>query len=370
MEWLGLILRPLDTLFFRDGRPFAESTRAVSGLPNPQTLAGALRTALLTASGFNLQQFAAKMRGGMTLRQALEGAPKRIVSARFRGPWLALDANVDHGLSPTPLLPTPHSLLRGDGEKWYRADPLQRQLPGWAPPSNDMVPLWFKGSPDAKYPGGFLLPAGVKKVLAGGIPTNDDWRSPEKLYGFDSRTCISVDPDTLTAKDGFIYSTTMLTLEPGVCFYAEIRPGPEPDAPEDLRSLLPKTVPFGGEGRAVTPLPAEAFDWSDIQVTNGPRSSWLLVTPGVFGESGSGAFWKPDRIRDGKLKAAASGNPVAFSGWDIARGGPKPTRFAVPAGSIYFVENDVTIEDESLCTDAEDVAQGWGYALRGAWNHA
>ena len=52
---LGLRLDPLDVLFFRDGRPFGESTRAEGSLPVPQTLAGALRTALLTRAGFDLR---------------------------------------------------------------------------------------------------------------------------------------------------------------------------------------------------------------------------------------------------------------------------------------------------------------------------
>ena len=42
----------------------------------------------------------------------------------------------------------------------------------------------------------------------------------------------------------------------------------------------------------------------------------------------------------GVRETAASGSPVAVSGWDVARGGPRRTRFAVPAGSVYFVEGD------------------------------
>jgi SOS regulatory protein LexA len=44
---VGIALDPLDVLFFRDGRPFTASERLLSGLPLPQTLAGAIRTALL-----------------------------------------------------------------------------------------------------------------------------------------------------------------------------------------------------------------------------------------------------------------------------------------------------------------------------------
>lgn len=38
----GAILEPLDVLFFRDGRPFAAAMRGSSGLPLPQTTAGAI----------------------------------------------------------------------------------------------------------------------------------------------------------------------------------------------------------------------------------------------------------------------------------------------------------------------------------------
>ena len=39
---VGLRLDPCDVLFFRDGRPFAAASHGESGMPAPQTLAGAL----------------------------------------------------------------------------------------------------------------------------------------------------------------------------------------------------------------------------------------------------------------------------------------------------------------------------------------
>ena len=76
------------------------NTAAAILLLRPQTLAGAIRTALLTRTGFDLQAFA-KARRTCTqvgkpaqdaLKQALsEGqADTRIVTARFRGPWPAV----------------------------------------------------------------------------------------------------------------------------------------------------------------------------------------------------------------------------------------------------------------------------------------
>ncbi|MBN2451738.1 MAG: hypothetical protein JXR77_15215, partial [Lentisphaeria bacterium] len=55
-----------------------------------------------------------------------------------------------------------------------------------------------------------------------------------------------------------------------------------------------------------------------------------------------------------RLVAARVGKPLAFSGWDL-RSGPKPTRLAVPAGSVYVFQ----------CTDAAECAD---LARSLAWN--
>src|SRR5262245_53965921 len=59
----GLCLEPLDTLFFRDGRPFDAANRVSGGLPQPQPLAGALRTALLAQHGFRFEHLWRDLRG-------------------------------------------------------------------------------------------------------------------------------------------------------------------------------------------------------------------------------------------------------------------------------------------------------------------
>ena len=76
------------------------------------------------------------------------------------------------------------------------------------------------------------------------------------------------------------------------------------------------------------------------------------------------------------VEATASGPPIAVSGWDVALGGPKPVRFAVPAGSVYYVQGQIDAgTGQSLCDgpagdpkeQSEHLAQGWGFALQGAW---
>ena len=90
---LWLSLDPVDTLFFRDGRPFDEKTRAVSGLPNPQILAGALRTELLRSIDINFKSLSEAIGNGNTFETAAFDVGGKIgaeiAQARFRGPYIS-----------------------------------------------------------------------------------------------------------------------------------------------------------------------------------------------------------------------------------------------------------------------------------------
>jgi CRISPR-associated protein Cmr3 len=68
---IGLILEPLDVLFFRDGRPFEAGIRVGGQAIMPQTLAGALRTALLDRAGCDFQALGAAIQGGASFAEAL-----------------------------------------------------------------------------------------------------------------------------------------------------------------------------------------------------------------------------------------------------------------------------------------------------------
>lgn len=73
--------------------------------------------------------------------------------------------------------------------------------------------------------------------------------------------------------------------------------------------------------------------------------------------------------------------PAVVGGWDLAAGRPKPTRRAVPAGSVYFFELEDGDVDalfdryfgQSICREDDattlndDGKQGLGLAYLGAW---
>lgn len=352
-----LRINPLDTLFFRDARPFDATSRAASGLPKPQTVAGALRTAMLHRSGVDLETVAQKVRAGWTFPDAAAAAGDigaAIGSVRFRGPWFGRNGKI--------LFRIPASLkkVRGDENAIVRLDPLNRDLPGWKPLEPGMKPLWVATRKRLETITGYLTTDGMTRFLDGGVPTKDEIVPARDLYSFEDRTGIAVDPARAAAAEGMIYAVRLLALRPGVCLHVEVA-GPV-DA-LNLFSTKGEVIALGGEGRrvAVTPeVNTLAMPSCDMDVAT-DRRLLVLTTPALVNG------WRPDGVEF--LTAAVSGHE-AVSGWDLARGGPKPNRFAVPAGSVYFLRPGEKTAIQKPLTFGEEASLGWGCYLEGTWNHA
>jgi len=62
------------------------------------------------------------------------------------------------------------------------------------------------------------------------------------------------------------------------------------------------------------------------------------------------------------------GKPVIFSGWDFVTRKPKPTRYAVPAGSVYFVEFEGEVKlDMPYLKLGKLTKLGYGLCFMGVW---
>ncbi len=359
---LRLALTPVDSLFFRDARPFELTSRAVSGLPMPQTLAGAVRTLLLERHGMDFARLGERLKTGVSFAEALAefgSGPEGVADLKMRGPWFTLESEV--------LVPTPASLRQEKNGKQnehqdrntgrlFRLDPLKAPLPGWQPQAPGMLPLWRYGRETVEATRGFLKPSGLCRFLQGGRPEPYDLVPKNDLYDFDDRTGIGVDPKRNTAAAGFIYGIRMLALKPNVGLYLEVSGPAAALAPLEAEPVLMK---FGGEGRHVVIRAAErGANWPSISPVAAQGRLVLLTTPAWFDG------WKPPGI---KPVAAAVGGYQTVSGWDLAKGGPKPNRFMVPAGSVYFLPSGTRIPDELV--NHEDATLGWGRFLEGNWSY-
>jgi len=363
---IGLCLEPLDVLFFRDGRPFTGAERSVSGLPLPQTVAGALRTALLRAAGCEFRRLGEAMRSGASFPAAVQkacGAESHWIGGlAVRGPWLAQRGGSSDDIDV--LVPVPATLHREkrDKNKLHRLSPLPNgQLPGWNPPEDqkDLRPLWLKHLLATEPASGYLTARGLEQFLHGNEVAAADVVPADALYDLDFRTGIGIAPDRVVAEESQIFGRGFLTLKRDVLLYVEIvLPDGSPDGAIDEI----KTIPLGGEGRHAMLRRVAPFSWPRVAPTHEQKPLVLLTTPCAF-EAG----WKP-RALDGRLVSAAVPGSLGFSGWDLARGGPKPTRFAVPAGSVYFFKSLPDGWAETLAENDEDRRQGWGCCLTGVWN--
>jgi CRISPR-associated protein Cmr3 len=324
-----------------------------------------MRTALLLAYGCRLEKLAEEVSAGKGFGEALEvsGAPPWIGEAVFRGPWLASSRESDVEL----FLPMPANVHRSkEAEGNYHVlKPLRPGVPspGWKPAEGEprMRPLWLERAGRTERAAGFLSLSGLRDYLAGKTIAPRDvvaGGSENPLYGFSERTGIGIDPDSFSAQEGLIYGAGFLSLSEGICFYGEaFLPDSVPSNALDGIEL----VSFGGEGRKAALRQVPTIAWPSASAGAGQKSFLLITTPAFFAGG-----WKPQAIA-GRIAGAAASEGIPVSGWDLARGGPKPTRFAVPAGSVYFLDEFMTQSIDNLSEGEEDLLAGYGCCLKGVW---
>ncbi|NTV29490.1 MAG: hypothetical protein HGA80_05360 [Candidatus Omnitrophica bacterium] len=391
---LGLLIEPQDTLFFRDGRPFGPTDFACSQFPMPQTVAGMLRTHLMhTLDLKSSQMHNLRNNADMSLcRRAL-------AFIACRGPWLTRPGK-DGKMEL--FVPPPANLYRVNKDKDCRQvllSPSDKDLPGWTPNRSDLRPLLPpKGENAAEPETRWLGPRAVSAVLQGKVPEHEDMVCPDKLFTWEERTGVSISPDTGTGENGLIYSTRQMRLQKNIALYAEI--GWEAGVPDEVKAafdawggwdkFFPQNgvlLPFGGEGRRVLVRKADRpFEWPCCTADTAQRAFTWLISPVIFYQhertSGTRLPWEP--MSCGKLVGATCPRPLAVSGWDMAgdEAGrwiscPRPTRYAVPAGAVYFWERGKHADQDKpfiagetliqLAESAKDRANGWGLALKGQW---
>ena len=365
---VAIALTPLDVAAFRDGRPFNAGQMAKSRLPSAQSLAGALRTALMERFGCDFSRFGELMQPGTPYEQALEGAgaPGWIARVAFKGPWLA--RRNAQGLDV--YLPVPANLYREKStpSKIHCLVPLseQNKVPGWKPFDDEprMRPLWPRTKARLERCKGWIGLDGLRRFLAGQSMLSETLVSEtegESLFSFDRRTGIGIDPDALSTQTGLIYAIGFLALAPDVCFYGEMVL-PE-DAPSDPIGKI-EVLAFGGEARRSRIESVERVLWPEAPALKTSQKPFLLLTAPGFWKGG----WKPEPL-SGRLAGAAVPGHVVISGWDLAKGGPKPSRFGAPAGSVYFSCDELADFPDRLAEENEDRLLGYGTYLKGVWNN-
>lgn len=343
---LALRLEPQDLLFCRDGRPIVagEGAAAGSSLPSPQVLAGAIRT------------FVLRQRGELKEGKASDEAIQKVLNIRVRGPIL-MDKD-------GPLIPMPADVVGEKSKHGSEAKHLARlrpwpDFPGWIAPPN--IPkaqaLWTNhlvpdGQNNKHRPGelspqtGFLTWKGFEKWLRGETPGKDDLKHQSDLWETEVRTQVALKPDTATAEDGKLLSTHYLRLKKDISLYAEVEGADE--LPKDF------LLGLGGDRRQVRVSQTK-------QVFNNlpkpaQKACALAITPTIL-ESGLNCPVNWQSMCTGL--AINGADPI--SGWDLAKSCPKPVRWAIRAGAVWFFDQAAT---NSNCIGIE-TENGFGWTVWG-----
>jgi CRISPR-associated protein Cmr3 len=370
-DWTGFRLLPDDVLFFRDGRP---STRGEDHYlrslfpPNPSTLYGALRTRRLADENVSLQRL---RRQGKSLWNALPadlraelGEWRGFGSLEVRGPWLVrgteevlLPAPGDLAVVPRPseehaAPPDPDPDLDREPRP-PAAERVARFLATDADPrrgghshagallrpyewKNGTWQRWSGSTPPRSAAGWFLTSDGYAAWARGAAPDPGQLVHADRLWVSEPRVGVGLESGRRMAEDGQLYTFGFVRLRQDVYLGFEARG----------TALAPGCrVVLGGEGRTCWLDRGPVLPQAPVPGAGGGAGLRLATATPTLAQHGSAlpgftALGEAGALTGRRLRLAGACVPghTLVGGWDLARGGPKPLRRAIPAGSTFLLQ--------------------------------
>ncbi len=363
---MQLQLDALDTLFFRDGTPFAADSSGPSDVggifpPHPGSITGALRAALARANGWS-----GAGRWSAQLNAALGPGPDDLGLLSFAGPFL-----LRHGEA---LLAAPRHLMGVTAGGAWRPQALLRPGPAvhcdlGANVRLPEVPPHIPSQQRADLKpaeGWWLTPAGFESVLRGEIPGPEALVPNAALWREERRIGIARDSATRTASEGMLYTSRHVRLAPGVGLGVRID-GLDSSWNAPSGALLP----LGGESRM-----AECSTWrQDLRVAMPLQAiratgRLLIVALTPLDLPTDQALGRSPLTACGgaRVISACLGRPQRIGGWDSLARRPLPLQSFLPAGSTLFCELSRPEALEALAASGGGLPrlggrQRWGYGV-------
>ncbi len=358
-----LCLTPLDTLFFRESRPFDTigGTELISVFPpSPRTVLGALRTAIGDALGADWNQFRDNvdyaLPDGRKLREMI-GYADNLGNLSLDGLCLSLNGE---RLYPLPLF------LMHREEKGQNL--LARLRIGTAMETHigrvylPEIPERAKGYRSIK--GAWLTRSGLEKILMGSLPGIKELHTEQTLLSREPRLGIARDNSTRTVENSLLYQTCHIRPKSGLAIEVDI-------SGLNGVEIENRIVRLGGEGRiaAISSLglpkpPAKP----EVNKTATQGLILILLSPARFkNEEGN---WLPEGFKLKELKgvhvwqgviegialtlhAAVLGKAQREGGWNMLKRKPRDVQSLIPSGSSYYC----AVDDGNIAK-AIDVLQG------------
>lgn len=337
---------PRDPLVVRDGRPNqGRSESATLAFPAPATVAGVVRTrAGSDPEGRFVERDpgalrAIELRGPLLARMDRDGADAEALYAPAPRDALMLGAGGTRALHALRPLDDVDGALFDEGTpETLVGVPRGEAAEGKVPAD---LPAWWRWESLERWLA--REPATADQLLDGGLrPLPREHRMHVKLGAAG------------VAEDAMLFETAGLRFSEGVRDLAVF---------VDLtlaegQALRPGVGPFGGERRlarwssSAKAMPAMPDAMRAHLAGDGRRVRVrvVLLTPAWFaaGSTPAGGEGAALGAREGvstRLVASIVPRPETISGWDFERGGPKPTRRLVPAGSVFWLDLEGSAED-------------------------
>ncbi|MBI4753840.1 MAG: hypothetical protein HY778_00110 [Betaproteobacteria bacterium] len=352
-----LRFKPLDTLFFRDGRPYNrdESNAQVQSQfpPFSPTLIGAARAAYARSLGWPGKPWGDCARAHLGSGDVLE-------PLSFTGPYLLR--------GEVPLFPLPGVLVEDDAGNPIRLAPgpaLQSDL------GRVRFPQPAAAVSKIRPVAGWINRDDMAKVLAGGLPGRI--YADAELFEFERRVGNWRDgPSRTVREDNAVYSPAYVRLASDVELVLEVRGLEAPEPPAN-------PAPVGGEsrlcwivrddGRLDPPVaPQLAPDGETL------RYCAVVVTPLDVEDMGLPHPDKPFGTLPGKVVSAILGRALRAGGWRGTKAGagePVALRVMLPPGSVLFMEARSADRDAVMELHGGKVGarQEWGFGqlFVGCW---
>jgi len=313
-------LKPLDTLFFRDGKPFNKGYETVADTifpPFPATIYGALRTAffdnniskfqeLLHNKSFNTENDpTTKLKINNILIKSNDSdylftTPKNMLTCKDDNQSSVI---VIDKLNTTNLSNCQLSGLVNETEKNY------------------------------KYHNSYLDELSFEYYLEKDYSKITNTKS-DTIFDVEPKIGIALDNNTNTAKDSNLYRIDLVRLKDDIVLQVDF---------EGLELPDNFVMKLGGEGKFVSAKQVET-SWKIKAPDIDDKFIIYLNTPAIF-KNGWLPGWVDESDYTGiipntdikvKLLTANIGKPLLIGGFDMATRKPKPMFKAVPTGSVYF----------------------------------
>lgn len=323
-------INPLDTLFFRDGKPFTMGEDTWSnGIfpPYPSVIYGALRT-LYFANHID------------ELRKANENndPTKKI---KIKGMFLKIRDEI--------YFPLPLDCVKRKGNKKNEGLVLLPQPAGEFisnyPGLEKILTLYDSSSDKIENIKNAVLSESSFKEYIDGKSNNITYSKIDDYLISEPKIGIARSSETHASEEGKLYRVDMNRLEnkngEKISIVVNFDGADELNLPEN------GIMKLGGEGKAVS---YNKYKEGNINIDfpkfneGAEQFKILLTTPAIFRKG-----WIPDWIDEEKLVGkyngltmklltAAIGKAIYIGGFDMKERKPKPMYKAVPAGSVYYFE--------------------------------